>query len=182
LCLAFLIQTVFEYAIAQNPNLRFVDIIDQVIREIVSDGNRNPDSEDVRTKLNEKFVRLSVLDAFLTDQTNFDAFERLTFISERNGTSFTPAAFQQNVQTELSPIRRLIPQFDNPTILNQIRQRIETIVRGSDSRPQRPQTPNVTTRRIQSTTARSRSRTAAQDNRRSRISSRNRPVNEYIGF
>ena len=145
-----------------------MDIIDQVIREIISDGNRNPDLEDVRAKLNEKFVKLNILSAFFADQTNFDAFERVTFISVRNGTRFTPAAFQQNVDAELSPIRRLIPQFDTPTISNQIRQRIETIVRGSENRPQRQQaSQNPTTRRNQQ--ERPRQERPRQENRRSRI-------------
>ncbi len=170
--MAFLIQIFFEKAVTQNSNLRFVDIIDQVIREIINDGNRNPDLEDVRTKLNEKFVRLNILSSFLADQTNFDAFERVTIIQANNGTRFTPAAFQQNVETELSPIRRLIPQFDNPTISNQIRQRIEVLVRGSDSRSQRQQaSQNQNTRRNQQESARSRSE---PENRRSRPVQENR--------
>ena len=105
---------------------------------MIKNGSTNPNIEDIRTEMNNRFTQLSIIDSFLNDQTNFEAFSGISFILNDDGARLTAGAFQQKIREELHPLRRLIPQFESPTISNQIRQRIENIVRnGGASRNSR---------------------------------------------
>jgi hypothetical protein len=112
-----------------NNNVRFADIVDEIIRRVIRNGRTNPNIEDIRTEINNRFLQLSIIDSFLNDETNFEAFNGVSFVLNDDGTRLTAGSFQQRIRQELDPLRRLIPQLDNATISNQIRQRIENIVR-----------------------------------------------------
>jgi hypothetical protein len=108
-------------------------VVDDIIRQVIRDGRTNPNIEDIRQEINTQFTQFTIIDSFLNDQVNFDAFAGFNFIINNESERLTPAQFQQRIRNELEPLKRLIPQFDTPTISNQIRQRIELQVRSGNT-------------------------------------------------
>ncbi len=140
--------------------------MDDIIRRVIRSGRTNPNIEDIRQEINRQFTQLTIIDSFLNDQVNFDAFAGFNFLIDNEGERLSPASFQQRIRSDLDPINRLIPQFDNPTISNQIRQRIEVVARGGNASASRDSGRNHNSR----------------NNANARFRSTNNDVNEITSF